>query len=163
MKSESPEDQFSERKHRKKPQSSNIFHGLWHYQKFHALHDALKIIPPPRIKGRAIFRSRPSTKIFFLSPVQFFGQKFVARPVFPRCFSLKTQKIVARPFMLQNWSPVLFFARLFIRGGCMKKLTRGRYHVQKQIPNIPLQYTNSVNQNRELVYKAFLKRFRVVW
>ena len=60
---------------------------------------------PSRIKGRAIFRSRPSTKKVFVSPVLFFGQKCVARPVFPLYFSLKIiaspkkqQKIFARPF-----------------------------------------------------------------
>ena len=49
---------------------------------------------------------------------------FVTRTVFLQCFSLKIitrpkkyQNIVARPVLLQNWSPVLFFARPFKRGG----------------------------------------------
>jgi len=40
---------------------------------------------PPRIKGRAIFESRPSTTTFFLSPVQFF-------PRFSQCLPFKITK-----------------------------------------------------------------------
>ena len=56
---------------------------------------------PHRIKGRAIFRSRPSTNNNFLSPVQFFPG------IFPMFFSKKHQKIVARPF-----SPVLSCSKI---------------------------------------------------
>jgi len=70
---------------------------------------------PARIKGRAIFRSRPSTKNLFCRPSSFSNIFFliIARPK-------KHQTIVASPVLLQNWLPVLFFARHFIREGVYK-------------------------------------------
>ena len=62
-------------------------------------------VHPPRIKGRAIFRPQK----LFLSPVQFFGQKFVARPVFPYVFSLK---FGVRPKNTKKMSPVLCCSKI---------------------------------------------------
>ena len=42
--------------------------------------------PPPRIKGRAIFRARPSTNNNFLSPRPVFSGNF------PQCFPFKNTK-----------------------------------------------------------------------
>ena len=65
--------------------------------------------PPPRIKGRAIFWSRPSTTSF-CRPSSFFFQEL------PNVFPKKHQKIVARP-RLARPAPKLV-ARPFIRRGC---------------------------------------------
>ena len=78
--------------------------------------DFLEIHPLPYKRTGDISVSPVHQKTFLA--VQFFGQKFVARPVFPLCFSLKNiarpnkhQQIVARPVLLQNWSPVLLYGR----------------------------------------------------
>ena len=58
--------------------------------------------------GRQIFARKRDRNSF---STMFFLKKLRVSPVLK-----KHQQIVARPVLLQNWSPVLFFFRPFIRG-----------------------------------------------
>ena len=77
----------------------------------------IKINPLPYKRTGDIAISPVDQKNFLL-PVQFFVQKFVARPVFLKCFPLKNYrpapKLVARPF-IRGGMYKFFFLNIYLK------------------------------------------------